>query len=190
LHLLCFSVEESLLQEVGLLRDGLLTEAAGTALWACDEKGLESTDGKVKFHRAAAPKALGKVTADVPSASWGHVTLLPFVSLDGHVGPPNVILQGSSFMKSWSKVWPAANVAANEKASCTADLFSQFVLLWARHCRDVLQVPGLSLRQWWRLLGASLGRMHTTMSSVECAIVSSGAVSDPRGDVPGSNTEL
>ena len=130
-----------MLQEVGLLRDGLLTEATGTALWACDEKGLESTDGKVKFHRAAAPKALGKVTADVPSASWGHVTLLPFVSLDGHVDPPNVILQGSSFMKSWSKVWPAANVAANEKASCTADLFSQFVLLWARHCRDVLQVP-------------------------------------------------
>lgn len=133
--------QEKLLEEVGLLKNGRLTDAAGTALWACDEKGLESTDGKVKFHRVAAPKAVGQATAEVCSSSWGHVTLLPFVSLDGHVGPPNVILQGSSFMKSWQTVWPEANIASNEKGSCTADLFSQFVLLWAKHCREVLKVP-------------------------------------------------
>lgn len=133
--------EETLLLELGLLKDGRLTESAGAALWACDEKGLESTDGKVKFHRAAAPKVLGKVTTDVASSSWGHVTLLPFVSLRGDVGPPNVILQGSCRMKSWSTVWPEANITANEKASCTADLFCQFLLIWAKHCREVLKVP-------------------------------------------------
>lgn len=59
------------------------------------------------------------------------MTLLPFVSLRGVVGPPSIILQGSCKMKSWSAVRPEANVAANEKASCTADLL----------CCEVLQVP-------------------------------------------------
>ena len=30
--------QEHLLEEVGLLKDGVMTKAAGLALWACDEK--------------------------------------------------------------------------------------------------------------------------------------------------------
>ena len=157
------------LAEVGLLKDGVVVDQAAAALWCCDEKGLESNEGPimpkcltlkpcaanllsyltpaspvsgaVKFQRVVVPNGVAKATTDIGSASFGHVTLLPFISAGGNTGPANIVMQGSSLMKSWAKVWPEAHVAATEKASCTATLFCEFVLLWAKHCREVLRVP-------------------------------------------------
>ncbi|CAJ1436557.1 unnamed protein product [Effrenium voratum] len=136
-----FDKIQTLLEEVNLYKDGKLLPAASKAFWCCDEKGLVSNEGKIKFQRVVAPRGLPQATTDIGSASFGHVTLLPFVSVGGDVGPANIIMSGTSRMKAWDAVWPSANIAATEHGSCTAKLFTEFVVLWEKHCRDVLKVP-------------------------------------------------
>ena len=77
-----FDTLEALLTEVGLYPDGCLNALALKCVWHCDEKGMESLpNGNLKQQRVVAPKCCGKNTTSVAESSFGHITLLPFLSL-------------------------------------------------------------------------------------------------------------
>ena len=74
---------EETLDECGWRQNGALTDEAGVAIWNTDEKGFEARDsGKLKGQKVLVPKCIGtSASASVQEGSFGHITILPYMSL-------------------------------------------------------------------------------------------------------------
>ncbi|CAK9067052.1 Uncharacterized protein SCF082_LOCUS34013 [Durusdinium trenchii] len=135
-----FSALTACLERCGILdKDGKI--AHGHRLWAADEKGMCDTEGKLKFVSGLAIKKLGAPTCSAGGSGFKHISVLPFISLDGKISEPYITMAGSSTMNVWKEVWPQAHVAVSEKGAVTTDLFSQFYAHWCQYVRDVLKIP-------------------------------------------------
>ena len=93
------SVEEHFVSLEQLLLDiGVLIAPGGTVqhahrVWCCDEKGMNHEAGKIKFVRGLSVKALGPPTCSAGQSSFKHISVLPFICLDGRVSEPYVVLR-------------------------------------------------------------------------------------------------
>ena len=118
-----------------------LTEDAGKRIWTFDEKGLSGDAGShVKNMKAVTTREMGATRAHQP-ASFGHISLCPFVNLLGDCAPPYVCVKGSSRMKAWAEIWKEAVGVATENGSMTTSWFSQILGLFGRYVRETLKVP-------------------------------------------------
>ena len=132
---------QALLEECGLLSEtGALKKEASTAIWCCDEKGLTGAATSVFKHAKAVSIRSVPASKQSKEKSFGHVTLLPFVSLAGDCSPPYIFVKGTAKMHAWSTVWPSASVMATENGSCTAAWFVQVLGLFGQFVREDLKV--------------------------------------------------
>ena len=116
---------------------GVLTTPGGKLqnpqrVWAADEKAMVDDNGKLKFVRSLSIKSLGPPTCNAGSSSFRHISVLPFVCLDGRVSEPYITVAGQSEMNAWSAVWPGAHIKATEQLG--SDLGSFFVLFPCFSC--------------------------------------------------------
>ena len=81
-------------------------------------------EAQVRFW-CLAIKKLGAPTCSAGGSGFKHISVLPFISLDGKISEPYITMAGSSTMNVWKEVWPQAHVAVSEKGAVTTDLFSQ-----------------------------------------------------------------
>lgn len=137
-----FDALEALLLDLKLMdcETKCLKEEAGRCVWTMDEKGLSGDCGShVKNQRAVTARQVGAMRSHT-EASFGHITLAPFVSLLGDVAPPFVSTNGASRMKAWHEVWPGANIIATANGSITTPWFAQVLGLFGRHVREHLKI--------------------------------------------------
>ena len=87
------------------------------------------------------PNMAQTATKSVAEGSFGHISLLPFVSMSGKVSPPSLCVQGSVYCKSWTTMWPEAEIRATPKGAMTGELFCQFCIRWERWVRESLDIP-------------------------------------------------
>ena len=140
--LLHFRQLETLLLECKLMEKegGSLLPHAGDTLWCCDEKGLAGLNASYsKNLKAVVPKSV-RSTRQTSDKSFGHLTLLPFVSLSGTCAPPFLIAKGGATLKAWKDIWPSATIVPSDSGSCTTSLFSQFLGLFGRYIRETCGV--------------------------------------------------
>ncbi|CAE7565729.1 unnamed protein product, partial [Symbiodinium sp. CCMP2592] len=136
-----FDTLERVLDETNLRKDGVLTSQSSKCIWVTDEKGMESLDhGKVKGQKVLAPRCVGSATCSVTEGSFGHISVLPFLSLGGHCSPPSVVVSGTVYSKQWETVWPEAAIRATPKGAMTGELFVQYTIRWANWVRAELEV--------------------------------------------------
>ena len=141
-----FDALEQLLVELKLMDASTmcLTDDAGNRIWTFDEKGLSGDAGShVKNVRAVSTREVGATRSHKP-ASFGHITLCPFVNLAGGCASPVVCVKGASTMKAWAEVWKEAVVIATENGSMTTSWFSQILGLFGRYVREDLKIPSAS----------------------------------------------
>ena len=79
-----------------LLDIGVLTQIGGLVqnprrVWCVDEKGMTDEAGKLKFSKGLSVPALGPPTCSAGQSSFKHVSVLPFICLDGSVGQPYIV---------------------------------------------------------------------------------------------------
>ncbi len=132
-----FDSFEALLLEVGVISSlgaPLSAEGAARIAWA-DEKGI--TEVTTKMLRGLHTGS-GSASTGVGVGSMGHLTLLPFVSLDGAVADPYVVTTGATVADKWSEVWPRATIRCTPRGSITAGFFAEAAGLWARDRRKVV----------------------------------------------------
>lgn len=84
---------------------------------------------------------LKKAAAFVAEGSFGHISLLPFVSASGKVSPASLCVPGTVYSESWEKAWTDASIRATPKGSMSAELFCEYVIRWEKWVRSTLAGP-------------------------------------------------
>ena len=128
-----------------LLDIGVLSSATGTLqnchrVWCADEKGMTDGDGKLKFQTGLSIKQLGAPTCSAGQSGFKHISVLPFISLDGRVSDPYIVVSGAAQMNAWSSVWPGAHIRCSEKGAVTTELFSEFYAHFCQWIRKTVPV--------------------------------------------------
>jgi hypothetical protein len=113
--------------------------------WCADEKGFndEAVAGLSRIH------TLANVSPSTQhSKTIKHLSVLTFISADGSVAPPGVVVSGKSWHPDYKTIWPEAFISANEKGSMTSALWVQMVAeTFIHHVRVVKKMEGRRLRE-------------------------------------------
>ena len=136
-----FEALQQTLQEIGVLASATATLQHSHRVWACDEKGMTDEAGKIKFTQSLCIAELGPPTCTAGQSSFKHVSVLPFVCLDGRVSEPYIVMSGQMEMNAWQKVWEGAHVKTSEKGAVTTALFAEFFGHWCQWIREKLKIP-------------------------------------------------
>lgn len=85
-----FDALEALLVDIGVCAGHGATVQNPHRVRCCDEKGMTDESGKLKFVRSLSIKSLGAPSCSAGQSSFKHVSVLPFMCLDGRVSEPYV----------------------------------------------------------------------------------------------------
>ena len=128
------SLQETLL-EIGVLKSAGETVQNEHRVWACDEKGMTDDDGKIKFVQSLCVKGQGAPTCTAGQSSFKHVSVLPFICLNGDRSEPYVVMSGAVEMNAWKNVWGDAHVKVSSKGAVTTEHFAEFYAHFASWVR-------------------------------------------------------
>ena len=120
----------------------------------------------MKNKKALTAREIG-ATRNHKEATFGHLSLVPFVNLVGECAPPVVFAKGASRLKAWQDIWPGATVIATENGSITSAWFVQVMGIFGKHVREELQIDK-SLPILLLLDSGGGGQLHI---SAECSLV-------------------
>ena len=110
-----FDALEKVFTDIGVLSDGSNILQNPQRVWAVDEKAMVDDGGKLKFVRSLSVKSLGAPTCSAGASSFRHISVLPFICLDGRISEPYITVSGQSEMLAWERVWPGAHIKATER---------------------------------------------------------------------------
>ena len=92
-------------------------------LWAADEKGCFETTSGLKYVVSGHSGSGG--TANAPSVTFKHISILSLLSCSRHATPPRVVVSAQRWHPKLKQVYLEACVCKNAKGSMTSELFRQ-----------------------------------------------------------------